>query len=68
MGIRDRSNGPSLAEATYKADRGPAPPPERRQAAQEQTMRGAAWAQRFRKLLNKNKDAWYDEYFGKKDE
>ena len=68
MGIRDRSNGPSLAQATYKADRGPAPSHERRQAVQEQTMRDAAWGQRFRKLLNTDKDAWYDEHFGKTDE
>jgi hypothetical protein len=68
MGIRDRSNGPSLAQATYKADRGPAPSPERRQAAQEQTMRDTAWRRRERTLFNEDKDVWYDEYFGKKDE
>jgi site-specific DNA recombinase len=29
MGIRDRRNGPTMAHATYKADRGPAPSRER---------------------------------------
>ena len=64
------NNGPTFTKATYKASRNElASSPERRRAAEAEAMRDAAWGRRFRTLLNsKDKDAWYDEYFAKKDE
>jgi hypothetical protein len=54
MGIRDRSNGPSLANATYKADRGPAPSRERRQAELTLEASTAAKTRRSLKILHKD--------------
>ena len=61
------NNGPTLFKPTIKKPRPNPPFPEREQVAQEQTARNSAWGRRFRTLINKDKDAWYDEYFGKKD-
>jgi hypothetical protein len=63
MGIRDRSNGPSMGEATYKADRGPAPSPERRQAARLQVEADAAKRRHFLQTLHNEPDVWYEENF-----
>jgi len=49
MGIRDRSNGPTLGHATYKADRGPAPSPERQAVELTETARKAAFRRRLHK-------------------
>jgi hypothetical protein len=42
MGIRDRRNGPTMAHATYKADRGPAPSRERQLVAEQELAGGCA--------------------------
>jgi hypothetical protein len=62
MGIRDRSNGPSLAEATYKSDRRPAPSPERKQAELDQAARDCADVL----LLRTEPAAWVAKHFPKK--
>jgi hypothetical protein len=54
MGIRNRQNGPTFGDATYKANRGPAPSPERRHAKLEDQARDCAKTRE----LNKDPAAW----------
>jgi hypothetical protein len=59
-------NDLTFSKPTIKKARPVAPPPAKQQSAQEQAEGNSAWGRRFRKLF-KDKDAWYEEYFGKKD-
>jgi hypothetical protein len=69
--IRRRPRGETtLSKATYdhKRRRYDQPSPKRREEAEKQVARESAGLRRSRQLFNKDKDAWYDEHFGKKDD